>query len=152
MHPEPPPPSGLNHLTLAVSDLDRAFDFYVRVLRCRPRARWARGAYLSAGSLWLCLSLDARAEPRADCTHVALGADPSTMDPWRERLAAAGVPLWKENASEGDSIYFLDPDGHRLELHAGDLESRLEAVREAPYEAMELFDPAPSAPRRAVAP
>ena len=51
MIPEPPPPAGLNHLTLAVADLDRAFDFYVEVLRCRPRARWARGAYLSAGQI-----------------------------------------------------------------------------------------------------
>jgi hypothetical protein len=33
--------------------------------------------------------------------------------------------LWKENTSEGDSLYFLDPDGHRLELHVGSLDSRL---------------------------
>ena len=146
MIPEPSPPAGLNHLTLAVADLDRAFDFYVRTLRCRPRARWARGAYLSVGPLWLCLSLDAGAAPREDYTHVALDADAADMDAWRARLAAAGVPLWKANASEGDSIYFLDPDGHRLELHAGSLESRLRAVRAAPYEGMVLFDPATGEP------
>ena len=139
----PPPCAGLNHLTLAVADLERAFDFYVGTLGCAPRARWARGAYLSAGSLWLCLSLDAAAAPRADYTHVALDANPADMDRWRARLAAAGAPLWRDNASEGDSIYFLDPDGHRLELHAGSLESRLAAVREAPYDGMVLFDPAP---------
>ena len=143
MDTAPTPPAGLNHLTLAVADLDRAFDFYVGTLRCTPRVRWARGAYLSVGSLWLCLSLDAAAAPRTDYTHVALDAAPRDMDAWRDRLAAAGAEVWKDNASEGDSIYFLDPDGHRLELHAGSLESRLAAVREAPYDGMVWFDPVP---------
>ena len=134
---------GLNHLTLAVADLGRSFDFYAGTLGCAPRARWARGAYLSCGPLWLCLSLDAGAAPRTDYTHVALDARAGDMDAWRERLAAASVPLWKGNASEGDSIYFLDPDGHRLELHAGNLESRLAAVRDVPYDDMVTFDPAP---------
>ena len=53
--------TGLNHLTLAVSDVARSFDFYVHLLGCEPHARWDRGAYLTAGSLWVCLSLD---EPR----------------------------------------------------------------------------------------
>lgn len=32
----------------------------------------------------------------------------------------------EENLSEGDSLYFLDPDGHKLELHVGSLQSRLD--------------------------
>ena len=137
---EPPPPlAGLNHLTLAVADLDRALGFYEGVLGFRLRARWARGAYLEGGTLWLCLSLDAP-RPARDYTHFALGARADDMDRWRRRLAAHGVATWKENTSEGESIYPLDPDGHRLELHAGDLASRLAAVREAPYDGMVLAD------------
>lgn len=49
---------GLNHLTLATGDLDRSFAFYVDLLGCRPRVRWARGAYLTLGNLWICLSCD----------------------------------------------------------------------------------------------
>ncbi|HEX5514181.1 MAG TPA: glutathione transferase, partial [Gammaproteobacteria bacterium] len=47
--------------------------------------------------------------------------------------------IWKDNKSEGDSLYFLDPDGHKLEIHVGDLESRLAALREKPYEGLQLF-------------
>ena len=65
--------NGLNHLTLAVADLDRSVAFYQDLLGFRPAAMWNTGAYLRLGELWLCLSLDdrraAHAEP--DYTHVA---------------------------------------------------------------------------------
>ena len=44
------------------------------------------------------------------------------------------------NSSEGESFYFLDPDEHRLELHAGNLVSRLKQCRRQPYAGMEFFD------------
>ena len=124
--------TGLNHLTLAVADVERSFEFYATLLGCRPEARWDRGAYLSAGGLWLCLSLDA-VRPAGDYTHVAFGVSPGTFDEAVARLVAAGVVSWKDNASEGASFYFLDPDGHKLELHDGDLASRLAAVDRVPY-------------------
>jgi catechol 2,3-dioxygenase-like lactoylglutathione lyase family enzyme len=49
---------GLNHLTLSVSCLETSFNFYTQTLGCKPLARWKRGAYLLAGDLWLCLSLN----------------------------------------------------------------------------------------------
>ncbi|MEG6705638.1 glutathione transferase, partial [Pseudomonas aeruginosa] len=52
------------------------------------------------------------------------------------QLRAHGVREWKQNRSEGDSFYFLYPDGHRLEAHVGDLRSRLAACRQAPYAGM----------------
>ena len=76
------PVRGVNHITLVVRDLDRAFRFYVNLLGCRPRARWARGAYLEAGSLWLCLELDARAgERQIDDSHVALSVGRGVSGP-----------------------------------------------------------------------
>ena len=44
---------GLNHLTLAVSEVERSFRFYVEVLGFIPKARWHQGAYLVLGDLWL---------------------------------------------------------------------------------------------------
>ena len=39
---------------------------------------------------------------------------------------------FKENHSEGESFYFLDPDGHKLEIHVGDWQSRLTTKRQNP--------------------
>lgn len=135
--------NGLNHLTLAVRDLERAWDFYALTLGCQPHARWDGGGYLSLDSLWLCLSLDPAAAPAPGYTHYAFGVDTADFPAWRERLAAAGVRQWRDNRSEGDSLYFLDPDGHQLELHVGSLASRLAACRARPYAGMRFFDEAP---------
>ncbi|EIM03354.1 hypothetical protein UU5_00730 [Rhodanobacter sp. 115] len=66
--------------------------------------------------------------------------DRAAFDDCAEAIRSCNVVLWKENRSEGDSLYFLDPDGHKLEIHAGDLRSRLAALRQQPYEGLELYD------------
>ena len=40
----------------------------------------------------------------------------------------------------GRFVLLLDPDGHRLEAHVGDLRSRLAACRQAPYAGMRFAD------------
>ncbi|GGL67297.1 VOC family protein [Wenxinia marina] len=122
--------TGVNHVTLAVADLDRSLGFWQGVLGGRVRARWARGAYLELGTLWLCLAVGP-VSAREDYTHLALSCAPGHFDRLAERLRAA-APEWQENRSEGASVYVLDPDGHRVELHAGDLESRLAHYRAHP--------------------
>jgi len=133
--------TGINHITLSVSDLDRSFDFYTEVLGIRPVARWVRGAYLLAGDLWVCLSLDpqTRSEPPREHTHLALSVSAADLAALSLRVREAGCGIWKVNESEGATLYFLDPDGHRLELHVGDLQSRLAACRAVPYEGMVFF-------------
>lgn len=122
--------AGLNHITLAVLDLDRALAFYTDGLGLRLAKRWDSGAYLEAGPLWLCLSYDpeTRTEPHPDYTHIAFDVSQDEFQTAVARVEAAGGRTWRENKSEGDSYYFLDPDGHKLELHVGTLKSRLAAM------------------------
>jgi catechol 2,3-dioxygenase-like lactoylglutathione lyase family enzyme len=125
--------TGLNHLTFAVSDLERSIVFYRDLLGFALRARWADGAYLEAGTLWLCLSRDekTRNAPHPDYTHVAFDVDKAHFPALSARIRTSAT-VWKENRSEGDSLYFLDPDGHKLELHIGSLASRLAHYRAEP--------------------
>ena len=131
--------TGFNHLTLAVSDLDLSCQFYTTMLGLELKARWNNGAYLLAGDLWICLSKDS-AGPASDYTHYAFSVEAEQLDQWREKFNTAGVRQWKDNRSEGSSIYFLDPDGHKLELHVGDLNSRLSAIADQPYDGLQLFN------------
>ena len=124
--------TGFNHLTIGVSDLERSFDFYVNLLRFKPEGRWDKGAYLRAGELWLCLSHD-ESKPANDYTHYAFSVAEVNFKAEVARLQEADVDCWKSNSSEGSSYYFRDPDGHKLEIHSGDLATRLNSIRSKPY-------------------
>ncbi|MEX5663823.1 fosfomycin resistance glutathione transferase [Pseudomonas neuropathica] len=134
--------TGLNHLTLAVSDLNRSLAFYRDVLQLRVEAAWDAGAYLSLPGLWLCLSLDPlrKAEACSDYTHYTFSLNAADFSTFVAKLKAANVREWRDNRSEGASFYFLDPDGHKLEAHVGDLASRLAACRQKPYAGMRFYD------------
>jgi catechol 2,3-dioxygenase-like lactoylglutathione lyase family enzyme len=121
---------GLNHITLATTNVPRAVAFYTGALGMTLEHQWNHGAYLSAGKLWLCLSSDGPVVQATDYTHIAFDVAPEAFTPVCAALTAHGATQWKENRSEGDSFYFTDPDGHRLELHVGDLASRLAHISE----------------------
>ncbi len=125
---------GLNHITFAVQDIDRSLAFYRDVLGCELHAKWNRGAYITIGDCWLCLSLDPSSSPSKGYSHIAFSIDAQSFSSFQQTLSEHYVGIWKQNTSEGDSVYFVDPDGHRLEAHVGDLQSRLEAIRAEPYE------------------
>src|SRR5262249_18659995 len=99
-------------------------------------------AYLEAGSLWLCLSLDevARTAPHPDYAHIAFGVAAEDFEELSKRISET-AKIWKSNRSEGDSLYFIDPDGHKLELHVGTLASRLEHYRQRPRPGRVVYGP-----------
>lgn len=132
---------GINHVTLSVCELEPSLRFYVELLGCRLLARWPRGAYLLAGKLWLALIVDDKGRKQAlpEYTHFALDVEPAGFDVLCERIRGAGAKIWQKNTSEGDSLYFLDPDGHKLELHVGDLKTRLAQAATLPWPGLEVL-------------
>ena len=132
---------GLNHLTLSISDLGRSIAFYCDGLGMTLDAEWPEGAYLSAGDLWICLTLDpaTRTGPLDEYTHSAFSVSPEDFAATVARVTNAGAKPWRDNKSEGESHYFLDPDGHKLELHVGDLDHRLEHYRRSGRDNMTIY-------------
>lgn len=120
---------GVNHVTLAVADIMRSFNFYHDVLGLKALCRWDKGAYFLVGDFWFCLNLDPKRKPGECYTHYAFTVSQPDFDKMRQRLIQAGIASFKENTSPGDSFYFLDPDGHLLELHTGDWQSRVAAKK-----------------------
>lgn len=119
--------TGLNHINLSVKDLDASFVFYKDILGFKPRVKWAEGAYFEVGNLWFCLFLDfnTRVLPLPEYTHIAFNISQELFENVSEKIKASGAIIWKKNKSEGSSLYFLDPNGHKLELHVGNIETRM---------------------------
>ena len=94
-------------------------------------AKWPKGAYLLAGETWIALTLDpqVRTQTLPEYTHVAFTVSSSDFESMRRRITDSGAPIWQDNQTEGASLYFADPNGHKLEIHASDLRSRLQAAR-----------------------
>jgi glutathione S-transferase fosA5 len=108
--------TGFNHLTLSTNNLDISFEFYSNVLGCKPLAKWKQGAYLLVGDSWLCLSLNRNFEARinTEYTHYAFSLSPEQFEYYRNNIEQLNLKLWQDNTSEGDSLYILDPDNHKL--------------------------------------
>lgn len=130
---------GVNHITLASGDVASAVAFYVGVLGCRLVARWPAGAYLVAGSTWLAIVEGLpESRPRDDYSHVALDVAGHDFADLARRIVDSGTEVWQDNWTEGDSLYFLDPDGHKLEIHATSLAERLRSAAAAPWPGLSI--------------
>lgn len=127
--------TGTNHITFTVSDLDLSIQFYRDFLGMKLHVLWDTGAYLTAGDTWLCLSLG-EPEPAGDYTHVAFSVSEKALSELRAKRSELGFEEWKQNTSEGESLYLLDPNGHRLELHCGTLDTRLAELEKSPYKGL----------------
>lgn len=119
----------LNHITLAVTDIEISFKFYRDILEFKPLCKWHLGAYFLVNNFWFCLNVDKNRIVTPCYTHYAFSVLEDNFTKIRERLFTANVPIFKEDVVEGKSIFFLDPDGHKLEIHVGDWHSRMDAKK-----------------------
>ena len=134
--------SGINHITLSVSDLNKSFCFYRDVLKFVPKFKNEKTAYFSVNSTWIALEEDqgVRKGPLPEYTHIAFNVTNSNFSEVSQCIAKSGAEIFKENKSEGKSIYFLDPDGHKLEIHCGSLDSRLMEYKSNPKDGYQFYE------------
>ncbi len=116
---------GINHITLAIKDIETSFEFYKGVLKFRPLCKWDKGAYFLANDLWFCLNVDEKRTPNPCYTHYAFSIADDDFDLMSQRIIDSGALIFKKNSSPGKSLYFLDPDGHKLEIHCGSWDARI---------------------------
>ena len=87
--------TGINHITLAIADIERSFAFYTAILGFQPVAKWPKGAYLLAGDTWVALVADPHARQVAlpEYTHIAFSISAQEIDALGTRIRASGAPI-----------------------------------------------------------
>lgn len=116
---------GINHITVATKNIDISFQFYKNILEFKPLVKWNKGAYFLVGDTWFCISYDENSTPTKDYTHIAFEVFQNDFENIKNKIIQSGVQIFKDNISEGDSLYFCDPDGHKLEIHVGNWQTRI---------------------------
>ena len=111
-----------------MKDIEKSFHFYTSVLGLRPLVKWDKGAYFLVGeNFWFCLNVDSTRIENPCYTHYAFSVSAENFDKMSQKILQSGARVFKENTSPGDSLYFLDPDSHRLEIHVGCWQDRIAA-------------------------
>ena len=116
---------GMNHITISVKNIDRAFSFYKDVLGLKPVMKSSRNAYFCAGKAWIALNQDEAYEPSNNYAHIAFNIPEKNYHEFVKLLEEKGIKEWQQNESEGDSLYLLDDSGNKLEIHISTLEDRV---------------------------
>lgn len=129
-----PPLSGLLETCLYVDDMERAKEFYGRLLGQEPVLTEERITVfrLEDGTVLILFRRGSTLEPvevpgagtipphdGSGPLHFALAIPDGSQDLWRRHLGEVGIVVESEVAwsgGRGHSLYFRDPDGHCGEL------------------------------------
>ena len=118
--------NGINHITISVKNINSAFDFYKNILKLKPVMKSNRNAYFYAGETWIALNQEESHIPSKSYGHIAFNILKEDYHSFIKTLKANNISEWQENESEGDSLYFLDDSGNKLEIHFSSLKERIE--------------------------
>lgn len=130
----------VNHVTYSVSDIKKSVEFYKNILKAKILLESDKTAYFTIGGLWLGLNEESeipRNEIHYSYTHMAFSIKENDFDEWYDWLKQNHVNILEgrpRDVRDKKSIYFTDPDGHKLELHTGSLQDRMNYYKdEKPY-------------------
>jgi len=110
--------TGIDHVVLHVSDLQRSKKFYTEVLGMTPYREDDGQVFLHAGRQGVALFRKNSGAPLAagnDLNHLALNVASGSYKTLKAELEKHGVAV-TGRPGEDRCIYFRDPDGHRLQL------------------------------------
>lgn len=100
---------GMNHIALAVGNIDEALEFYGQLFDIRLRGRGDGRAFIDMGDQFIALFEDSTQSADEGPRHVGLVVN--SKETVLERLKALEIPLLP-----GTFMDFLDPWGNRLQI------------------------------------
>lgn len=117
--------SGIDHVVVKVSDLERSIHFYCDILGCK--LQWRRDelslAHLCVGASFVDLLEDKALSysPGQNMDHLCLTVTDFNLQKVRSHFLAHGIELGTSGdrfgaSGWGQSLYISDPDGNGLEL------------------------------------
>jgi catechol 2,3-dioxygenase-like lactoylglutathione lyase family enzyme len=112
---------GLDHIAIAVADLDRSERFYSEVMGLeRVHPDWDPPRVLASGGSGMALfpagMHDDDVVGAPGILHFAFRVDRQAFEAAQEALSGRGIEFRFSDHGAAHSVYFKDPDGHQLEL------------------------------------
>lgn len=120
---------GIDHVALAVRDIERSAQWYIDVLGFERRysGQWnGVPTFIGVGGTALALFPAHRDQPEIGkkvpgMLHLAFRANQANFATAQRELSAHGIAFEFQDHHISHSIYFRDPDGHELEITTYDL-------------------------------
>ena len=122
---------GIDHVAIAVRDVERSAAWYSEVLGLERRYQDVWGSHpavVGVGTTSLALFPVAGPSPQPrpgrdvlTMRHLAFRATRREFENARTALSERGIGFTEQNHQVSESIYFEDPDGHEIEITTYDL-------------------------------
>ena len=129
---------GIDHVAMSVRDLDRSAQWYIDVLGFEHRYQemWdGIPVFIGKGTTSIALFPVRSKEGSASSgrgevgmLHLALRANRTNFLAAQDELKQRGIQFEFQDHEISHSIYFRDPDGHKLEITTYDLEGAAPSV------------------------
>ena len=117
--------NGINHVTISVKNIEKAFFFYKEILKLKPVMKSSRSAYFLAGKIWIVLDKRKTFKECENYAHISFNVSKKLYKTFITEIKKNRVKEWHKNETEGDSLYILDNSGNKLEIHCSTLENRI---------------------------